>query len=67
MRHYYKFSVSTGGGTYITDAATLKEAQEELRTHFQRSVIVWQADSKKSPDRSRGETSPGEGEAGDAA
>lgn len=68
MKYFYHFRVSTGSGTFMTDAKTLAEAQEQLDLHFllEREVIVSLPGSKKSPDRSGAKSSPGVGEAGES-
>lgn len=46
----YQFRITTGGGTYITDARTIAEAQAELSAFFLRPVLVTNLDSARSPD-----------------
>lgn len=46
----YQFRLNTGGGTYITDARTVAEAQAELCEFFMRPVLVVNIDSDRLPD-----------------
>lgn len=46
----YQFRLNTGGGTYITDARTIAEAQAELCEFFMRPVLVTNVDSARVPD-----------------
>jgi len=51
----YQFRLNTGGGTYITDATTVADAQAELFEFFMRPVLVVNIDSDRVPDVNSGD------------
>lgn len=51
----YQFRLPDSGGTYITDARTIAEAQAELCEFFMRPVLVVNIDSDRVPDVNSGD------------